>query len=73
MDLGPAHSTAQAFARIVILLILIPGFFVALGTGFWLGAKWFGGFKYYNRIAGLPLFVCFMLYLAAAAALAQFW
>ena len=73
MALGPAHSLAELFTRIVILLVLLIGFVGTFAVGLWLGDKWFGGFSTGNRAAGIPLAVGFTLYAVIAALLAQFW
>ncbi|MEO7053893.1 MAG: hypothetical protein ABI191_02875 [Rhizomicrobium sp.] len=77
MELGPAHSLSQGFTRTAILLVLVLGFFGTFAVGFWLGNKWFGGFRIENysnhRIAILPFSFLFVLYILVAMVLIQFW
>jgi hypothetical protein len=73
VELGPAHSLSEGFARVAILLALLIGFFATCGVGFWLGDKWFGGFRSGNRAAGIPLGVGLTLYALVAIVLVQLW
>jgi hypothetical protein len=74
MDFGPAHSFGQGAVRVVILLILVPGFFATIGVGFCLTNRWFGPLNQgYNKMAGLPLGIAVTVYALAAFVLMQLW
>lgn len=70
-NMGAATSFAQGLTRSIILTVLVVGFFVTIGIGFWLGKKWFGDLR--DRAAGLPLTMVLVLYFLVAIVLLQFW